>query len=350
MEKLKITEIHFEITNRCNAACPLCPRTGTNNGLSDVMVNWGIHDISLEMFQNILLSKRSMDVSSILYCGSFGDPVAHPKVFEFWEFASSIGIKRQQVDTNGSMRTPEWWAQAGKITGLEVTFAIDGLKDTNHIYRQNTNYDKIIKNAKAFISTGGKANWQFIVFGHNEHQVEEAKSIAKELGFSEFKMKKTSRPLNSVTEYKKNSKSKVKEIKIASPENPEYKFGKLDYDGKSESNRIPKCKAFQIRNDVYVSADGIVLPCCWVANNFVANHFSSSLKLSEKELEKDGFYNKLIESETKYDLHKHSFDDIIDSYETNLDYFQQQWNNKTINICNRKCGAGLVNKVKRDAL
>lgn len=350
MEKLKITEIHFEITNRCNAACPLCSRTGINNGLSDVMANWGIHDISKEMFQNVLLSKRSFDVTSILYCGSFGDPIAHPRVFEFFEFASSIGIKRQQVDTNGSLHTPEWWTRVGKIHGLEVTFAIDGLRDTNHIYRQNTNYDKIINNAKAFIEAGGKAIWQFIVFGHNEHQVEEAKAIARKLGFSEFKTKKTSRPLDLKKKYKKSSKSKIEEIKITSPKNAEYKTKELDYDNKLSPNQIPKCMAFQLRNDVYVSADGIVLPCCWVANDFASNHFQGKAALSEKELKRDGFYGKLIESGTKYDLDKYNFDDIIDSYEMNLHYFKQQWKNQTINICNQKCGAGLLNKAKIDSL
>jgi MoaA/NifB/PqqE/SkfB family radical SAM enzyme len=350
MEKLKVTKIHFEITNRCNAACPGCPRTGVNNGLSDVMVNWGMHDLPLEMFQDILLSKRTLGMHGILYCGNFGDPIAHPKVLDFWEFAASIGVKRQQVDTNGSLRTPEWWARAGKVKGLEVTFAIDGLRDTNHIYRQNTNYDKIIENAKAFMSTGGKANWQFIVFGHNEHQVDEAKSIARELGFSEFKTKKTARPLNRVKEYKKSSKSEVKEIKITAPKNAEYKTRELDHNNKLDPNQIPKCMGFQVRNDIYVSADGVVLPCCWVAKDFVVNHFPDPILLSDKELERDGFYSKLIESGTKYNLHDHSFDDIIDSYESNMDYFQEQWNKQTISICNQKCAAGLVNKVELDAL
>ena len=57
----------------------------------------------------------------------------------------------------------------------KVIFAIDGLEDTNHLYRVNTNFNKIMENAKAFINAGGIARWDFIAFAHNEHQIEEAK-------------------------------------------------------------------------------------------------------------------------------------------------------------------------------
>ena len=46
-------------------------------------------------------------------------------------------------------------------------FAIDGLEDTNHIYRRNTDWVKIVQNATAYIAAGGRAEWDFIVFAHN---------------------------------------------------------------------------------------------------------------------------------------------------------------------------------------
>ncbi|OUU18532.1 MAG: hypothetical protein CBC05_02290 [Crocinitomicaceae bacterium TMED45] len=41
-------------------------------------------------------------------------------------------------------------------------------------------------NVEAFINAGGRARWQFITFNHNSHQLQKAKDMAKELGFSEF--------------------------------------------------------------------------------------------------------------------------------------------------------------------
>ncbi|SVE25963.1 uncharacterized protein METZ01_LOCUS478817, partial [marine metagenome] len=104
------------------------------------------------------------------------------------------------VETNGSMRTPESWAKVGKVfakTEKEqsgeagfmekvITFSIDGLEDTNKLYRIGINHKRVMANAKAFIDAGGRARWKMIVFEHNKHQVEEAQQLAKDMGFWEF--------------------------------------------------------------------------------------------------------------------------------------------------------------------
>ena len=41
-------------------------------------------------------------------------------------------------------------------------------------------------NAKAFIDEGGIAEWQYLKFKHNEHQVEEARKMAEDIGFDKF--------------------------------------------------------------------------------------------------------------------------------------------------------------------
>ena len=58
----------------------------------------------------------------------------HPKILDIINLVSSYGIT-QRFDTNGGMRTPKFWSEVGKIPGVKVNFAIDGLEDTNHIYR-----------------------------------------------------------------------------------------------------------------------------------------------------------------------------------------------------------------------
>ena len=88
------------------------------------------------------------------------------------------------------MFKPEYWTKVGNVLKNlkrhSVIFGIDGLSDTHHIYRRNTKYEDVINNAKAFIAAGGRANWQYIIFDHNKHQTEEAKHIAKELGFDDI--------------------------------------------------------------------------------------------------------------------------------------------------------------------
>ena len=67
-----------------------------------------------------------------------------------------------------------------------VIFSVDGLSDTNHLYRQNVVWDNVERNMRVSFAAGGRARWDFIVFGHNEHQVDEAQRTSRELGCRTF--------------------------------------------------------------------------------------------------------------------------------------------------------------------
>ena len=67
-----------------------------------------------------------------------------------------------------------------------VVFSIDGLEDTNHLYRRNVQWHKVMENAKSFIDAGGLARWRMIVFEHNAHQLKDAEQLSKAMGFGKF--------------------------------------------------------------------------------------------------------------------------------------------------------------------
>ena len=71
-----------------------------------------------------------------------------------------------------------------------INFAFDGLEDTNHLYRRRVNWSTAIKNATAYIDSGGTARWTYLTFKHNEHQIEEARSLAKKMNFLSFEIKR----------------------------------------------------------------------------------------------------------------------------------------------------------------
>ena len=80
-----------------------------------------------------------------------------------WNQQNAIGTI--DVETNGSMWKPDVWANIGKVMaeeeqrqGIEkiMTFSIDGLADTNKLYRIGINHDRVMANAKAFIEAGSK--------------------------------------------------------------------------------------------------------------------------------------------------------------------------------------------------
>ena len=77
-----------------------------------------------------------------------------------------------------------------------INFDLDGLWDTHHIYRINTKFENVFENAKSVISsTDAQVHWKYIVFEHNKHQVEEARALAEQTGFTTFSTVKTSRDI-----------------------------------------------------------------------------------------------------------------------------------------------------------
>jgi MoaA/NifB/PqqE/SkfB family radical SAM enzyme len=131
----------------------------------------------------------------ILFCGVHGDPCIAKDTLGITKYIIEESPKTNILfNTNGGMRNPEWWAELGSALRCNsqswVTFSIDGLEDTNHLYRRNVKWNKLMANVEAFINAGGRAHWDFLIFKHNEHQIEEAREFAKKLGFSMFIPKK----------------------------------------------------------------------------------------------------------------------------------------------------------------
>jgi len=267
----EIKKVHIEMTSKCNAACSLCARTIGD----DVNPNLPMSELTLDniksIFQDIDFVKQ---LDSIHFCGNFGDPIIAKDFLKTFVYLKTINPNLKTfTNTNGSIRNNKWWKLFASFTSDNdlVVFSIDGLEDTNHIYRKNTNWEKIITNAKSFIDQGGNAEWEFIAFQHNEHQIEEATNLSKNLGFKNFRIKKSSRfnrnspiqpPTNS--KYKNesfdkfaNSNEFILENKVKFMPNEFSKF----HDYVNSANIV--CKV-QKEKSIYISSEGYLHPCCWI--------------------------------------------------------------------------------------
>jgi sulfatase maturation enzyme AslB (radical SAM superfamily) len=156
-----------------------------------------LHELSLAEIASILPPISLSRMQFIHFCGNFGDPAVAKDLFPSLRYVrscnQSMGIG---LSTNGSVRPPAWWSKVGSILNRNndvCRLAIDGLSDTNSLYRRGTQFKKIMENAAAFIKAGGNASWVFLVFRHNEHQIEEAQTLAESMGFKSFQLKRTSR-------------------------------------------------------------------------------------------------------------------------------------------------------------
>jgi len=186
----KIRNLHLEPTTLCNAGCPQCARYLDDGSLNPILPQ---ATLSLQDIQDLLPQNFIQQLDKIFMCGTFGEPAAAKDCLGMYEYFRQVNPKiTLGMNTNGSVRTPDWWSQLGSIMSNIsdfCVFSLDGLEDTNHIYRKNTQWSKIMHNVEAFIKAGGRAHWDMLVYEHNEHQVDQARQLAKDMGFKWFRVK-----------------------------------------------------------------------------------------------------------------------------------------------------------------
>lgn len=269
-----IRSVHLEISSRCNAACPDCPRNLRGMDIEDLGL-FEIRDLSLSEIQKIFPIKFLNQINNILINGNHGDFITCRDALEIVQYFSSNNPQLNiAIQTNGSGR-PGIWKPLAEIKNIVIYFAIDGLADTHEIYRQYTDFDQILKNAQAFISAGGCAIWKMIPFDYNCHQIEEAKSMAQKLGFHDFWLNDLGRNKMPVFDRKGNYKRTIGnpqlEIKDSKVLMQMFLDGIKNQDHKkiyqSIKHKHIRCRVADPQdqiNQIYVQSNGQVYPCCWI--------------------------------------------------------------------------------------
>ena len=279
-----ITEVHLEITQRCNAACPMCDRN-ENGGAVNQHIRGDEKELSLEDCMDIFPPEFIKQLNVMYMCGNLGDPISANDTLEVFRYFRKHNPNIWlSMNTNAGARDVEWWTELAQVIGRKgaVIFSVDGLENTNHLYRQNVRWDFVERNMKAFIAAGGRARWDYLIFEHSECDVERAEKLAAEWGVEKFMKKKTGRFVTTKSEAKethqaKNRKGKVETQLLAKPKKIEHQnlallkqaeiqktYGSMmDY----YNQATIKCKVAQPdkNKSMFVTAEGIIMPCCWTA-------------------------------------------------------------------------------------
>lgn len=244
--------LHVEPTTRCNAWCPGCFRNKNGYGLTDFIVE----DLDPKILQNTL---ETFNIDSVQFCGTLGDPCAAKNIDLLLN--KVVNMQRLQLHTNGSLRKPEWWADLAKrfshLPQFDVWFALDGIGDVHSYYRQGTDYDRIIENVSAFIGAGGSAVWQFIPFKHNEHQIKDCIRLSQQLGFKRFEFVRNVRYGKIARDYRTGEPIDIQPWTKDTEYNKKHRI--------SNTVEIKNCMHLSIPS-VYLSATGLVTPCCYMQN------------------------------------------------------------------------------------
>lgn len=329
---------HMELTDKCNAACPMCERTLHEDHCATDRSKVRNIELTLEDIRNSFTPAFCRRVERIDLCGRLGDPPAASECLRICEYLIDQGVL-VTISSNGGLRSGKWWRQLGSVfrrNGSFVEFHIDGLEDTNHLYRVNTRYEKVVGNARAYLETGAAAEWHFILFRHNEHQVEEALRRSRELGFRSFKLIDTIRFGGSGRfEYQLPDGTRRRlEPSTRDPRELTSAVGKRDREAPevvavsaaNDGVNGIRCKS-AAENRPYINADGTVSACCWIPGSPNEQHL----------------YERAGKSRRRHSIKESPLPEILQD-EPYASLYRRSWEESSSPVCMRKCGRGIKNK------
>jgi radical SAM protein with 4Fe4S-binding SPASM domain len=268
--------ISFEPTTSCNLRCPECP-----SGLRAFTRPTGM--LKQDFFQ-----KTIDDIyKDILYLIFYfqGEPYLNKNFLEMVKYASSKGIYTA-TSTNAHYLTDEV-AKKTVESGLDrLIISIDGTtQEVYQQYRRGGRVDKVIAGARNIVKWKKELKsktpfvfFQFLVVKPNEHQVEEIKLLAKEVGVDEVRFKTA-----QVYDYENDPNQLI-------PENEKFSRYKKNKQGKHEAKNKLANHCWKLWQANVITWDGMVVPCCFDKD---ASHKLGDLKdQSFKEIWQNDNYKK----------------------------------------------------------
>jgi MoaA/NifB/PqqE/SkfB family radical SAM enzyme len=328
----QIRHVHLEISSRCNANCPLCPRSfygyPHNNGFTE-------RDLTLADAQRIFQPEFIQQLDELYINGNFGDAVMNSETIDIIEYFQSHSRRiHVGISTNGGARSADFWRRLAELN-VSVFFCIDGLEDTHHLYRQNTVYATVIKNARTFIDAGGFATWRMIDFDHNCHQQATARELSESMGFKRFQLMDYGRNSSPVFDKQKQLTHWIGQPPAWYTNFDDMMLRRITVPTKFEEikqEQTPKpitCEV-QKKKSIYVASTGDVYPCCYLG--FEPRTFGR------------GAWHEPANAQFAHMIHRNNA--IEHSLEECMAWFEEidqtwtipEFNQGRLIICNSQCG------------
>jgi radical SAM protein with 4Fe4S-binding SPASM domain len=253
--------ISFEPTTSCNLRCPECP-----SGLRAFTRPTG-------MLENGFFKQTIDDIyKDILYLIFYfqGEPYLNRNFLEMVKYASSKNIYTA-TSTNAHYLTDEV-ARKTVESGLDrLIISIDGT--TQEVYKQyrvGGNLNRVIEGARNIVKWKKELKsktpfvfFQFLVVKPNEHQVEDIKKLAAEVGVDEVRFKTA-----QVYDYENDPNQLI-------PINEKYSRYKKNKEGRTIAKNKLANHCWKLWQANVITWDGLVVPCCFDKD---ASHQLGNLK------------------------------------------------------------------------
>lgn len=322
---------HIEISSKCTLKCPRCARQEVPGSLVNT-------ELDLAFFMKAFTPEFILsDVEKITFCGDDGDPIYAHDLIPVIEYIKSVKDVEIVIVTNGSYKTPQWWANLGNCLTLKdsVHFSIDGYdNESNNLYRVNSDFSSIIRGITSLReSSDCQIIWAAIAFKFNESHISEMQDFAQSLGVDRFQLTKSTKFGSIYSSYGAND-----------PLEPSIKFVSSTHRFEREitqfthrlvtpvhsinvmlfnkfKDQMPVTPLCGIGNKgLYLNSQGKVFPCCWVANRY-------------------GHNSEWQEIANRFDLNIRSMQDILQDAFWSTEFQEFKWQE-----CKTKCNSKIVDE------
>ncbi len=190
--------LKLEVCSLCQLNCPAC---WMRQKEENIRRKYGLGYLKFENFKNLIDDNPQIKSIELSHKGEI---FLNPELGKIIEYACKKNVELTAGNgVNLNDLSDEMAEILVKYKFKHLTVSIDGATpETYKIYRVGGDYNKVIDNIKKiqkykkiYNSEYPELVWKFIVFGHNEHEIELAKERAKYLDI------KISFMHNSVPEY-----------------------------------------------------------------------------------------------------------------------------------------------------
>ena len=321
--------MQIDVTSYCNARCGGCARN-ILGGETQPWLKLSHFDKDI-WYRLFTVDTVDTDIRQLKLNGNWGDAGMHPDLPEMVGIFGMCNPNASvQICTNGSTHNEQWWSKLGNALAKNsavhsVDFAIDGLEDTHSIYRRRTDYNKILKNARAFAGAGGNSCWIMTLFDYNIHQIDDAIQAAKDNNFGSIKFR-YSHTKNAVVETPTEEYGLDTDLADATPLPKTVWFNQAMIPAIVETPSDNKCPWYKDER-VQIGPWHNVWPCC---------HIADILEGINEPDQREQLLAEIPESEWN-NLKHHSLNDIL-KHNWYSDTLNNAVEHGTYEVCKSNCG------------
>lgn len=179
-------KIRIDACTLCQLRCPCCVREFAK---AFFLPTFGLGYLSFENFKKFVDNNNFEEIE----LSNKGEIFLNPELEDIIKYAHSKNIRlRAQAGTNMNYLTDSMAETLVKYKFDYITVSIDGASpETYKIYRVGGDFNTVINNInkinfykKKYNSPYPYLEYKFILFGHNEHEIDKAKELAIKLNMN----------------------------------------------------------------------------------------------------------------------------------------------------------------------